>query len=242
MRFAVQPGEVADTGTRSWNIGSAFAFGVMLLANLVPLYGAIFEHWSVLNILLIYWAENVIVGVVTVLEMGTVSATSTSAAFTGIPVIVFFCVHYAFFTTGHGALIYSIFGHGQFPHGAIRHDYWHSFYEPFTPGHALFYPVLSICVARFNSFVSDFLGRGEYRAVSIGVLMLRPYGRVMLLHVVLLVGGFLAMLAGSPWVAVAVLVLTKTAIELALHGYMRRYGMAPQDRETQGAIRQLQQE
>ena len=234
MWFAAQPAEVADG--RSWDVGSAFTFGVMLLANLVPLYGAIFEHSSVLNILRIYWAENVIIGVITVLEMGTVSATSISGAVTGVPVIAFFCVHYGLFTTTHGALIRAIFDQGPFPHGAIRHDYWPSFFEPFTPGHALFYPVLSICVARFNSFVFDFLGGGEYRAVSIGILMLRPYGRVMILHVVLLLGGFLAVLAGSPWVAVAVLVLVKTAIEVALRGYTRRYAIARQDGETEGAL------
>jgi uncharacterized membrane protein YjjP (DUF1212 family) len=91
-------------------------------------------------------------------------------------------------------------------------------------------------VARFNSFVFDFLGGGEYRAVSIGILMLRPYGRVMTLHVVLLVGGFLAVLAGSPWVAVAILVLVKTAIEVALRGYTRRYAIARQEGETEGAL------
>ncbi len=42
---------------------------VIALVNLVPLYGALALGWSQAGILLIYWAETVIIGFYTVLKM-----------------------------------------------------------------------------------------------------------------------------------------------------------------------------
>jgi uncharacterized membrane protein AbrB (regulator of aidB expression) len=47
--------------------------------------------------------------------------------------------------------------------------------------------------------------------------MFRPYGRVMVLHVVILLGGFLVQLLGSPAPALALLVLLKTGLDLGAH-------------------------
>jgi len=42
---------------------------VLILANLVPLVGVLYFDWSVLDILLLYWTESVIIGLVNVLRM-----------------------------------------------------------------------------------------------------------------------------------------------------------------------------
>ena len=43
----------------------------LVLANLVPLAGVLYFDWSVLAILLLHWAESVVIGVVNVLRMAT---------------------------------------------------------------------------------------------------------------------------------------------------------------------------
>ncbi|HRQ88290.1 MAG TPA: DUF6498-containing protein, partial [Bacteroidia bacterium] len=41
----------------------------LVLANLIPLFGAIFWGWSVFEIVLLYWAENVVVGLYAILRI-----------------------------------------------------------------------------------------------------------------------------------------------------------------------------
>lgn len=42
---------------------------VLVLANLLPLGGALALDWQVFDVLLLYWTENVVIGVITVLRM-----------------------------------------------------------------------------------------------------------------------------------------------------------------------------
>jgi len=56
------------------------------------------------------------------------------------------------------------------------------------------------------------------RALSpVPALMFRPYGRVMVLHVVILVGGFLVTKLGSPLIPLALVVVLKTGLDLSGH-------------------------
>ena len=46
---------------------------------------------------------------------------------------------------------------------------------------------------------------------------MQPYQRVILLHVTVLAGGFVVMLLGQPLLALVLLVLLKTAVDLRAH-------------------------
>ena len=67
------------------------------------------------------------------------------------------------------------------------------------------------------SFAWNYLHRGEFRGASPKALMARPYGRVMVLHMVIIVGGFGALALGSPLWALLLLVILKTALDLRAH-------------------------
>jgi hypothetical protein len=204
------------------------ALCLLLAGNLLPLYGALFGGWSVLSILQVYWAENVIVGVLTVLEMFTVAAAGGSVwrALGALPSVVFFCVHYGMFTFVHGIFIYAIFGSGPFAHAQIHQADLQQLYLPFLPGHPLFYAAVSILLAHLNALRANFIGAGEYRTIGIPQLMFRPYGRVALLHVVLLLGGLLAQQTGSNIAALALLVLIKTGSDLMLYRHYHAAAVA----------------
>ncbi len=202
------------------------ALCLLLAGNLLPLYGALFGGWSVLSILQVYWAENVIVGVLTVFEMFTVAAAGGALwrALGALPSVVFFCVHYGMFTFVHGIFIYALFGSGPFAHARVSHNSdLQQLYLPFLPGQPLFFAAVAILLAHLNAFRANFIGAGEYRTLSIQKVMFHPYGRVVLLHVVLLLGGFLAQRTGSNIAVLALLVTIKTASDLVLY---RRYRAA----------------
>ncbi|MDH3417747.1 MAG: DUF6498-containing protein, partial [Gammaproteobacteria bacterium] len=42
---------------------------VLIVANLVPLFGVLFLGWRVFDVIILYWAENVVIGVINVLRM-----------------------------------------------------------------------------------------------------------------------------------------------------------------------------
>ncbi|NIA27398.1 MAG: hypothetical protein GWP02_05020 [Desulfobulbaceae bacterium] len=44
---------------------------ILILANLVPLAGVLFLGWRVFDVIILYWAENVVIGVINVLRMIT---------------------------------------------------------------------------------------------------------------------------------------------------------------------------
>jgi len=52
---------------------------------------------------------------------------------------------------------------------------------------------------------------GEYQRASLNALMAQPYGRVVVLHLTVLFGGWVVMLLGSPLFALVLLVVLKTA-------------------------------
>jgi hypothetical protein len=216
-------------------VGIDPALCLLLAGNLLPLYGALFGGWSVLSILQVYWAENVIVGVMTVLELLTVGLAGGSAwrALGTLPMVAFFCVHYGIFTFVHGIFIYAIFGSGPFAHARVVHPgELQQLYLPFLPGQPLFYAAVTILLAHLNAFRANFIGAGEYRTLSERQLIARPYGRVALLHVVLLLGGLLAQRTGSNIAALALLVLIKTASELVLYRRHRAAAAARADAAT----------
>ena len=47
--------------------------------------------------------------------------------------------------------------------------------------------------------------------------MLRPYGRVVAMHLTILFGALLTQLTGQHWVTLAILVLLKMAVDLRAH-------------------------
>ncbi len=67
------------------------------------------------------------------------------------------------------------------------------------------------------SFFVNFLGKEEYLTVSPDRQMTEPYSRVVVVHVTILAGGFLADSLGAPLAALILLVLLKTVMDLLAH-------------------------
>jgi uncharacterized protein DUF6498 len=185
---------------------------ILVAANLVPLAGVLFFGWTVFATLLLFWAENVIVGVFNVLRMLT--ATPQSAAMWAVKLfmIPFFTFHYGMFVFVHGVFVLQLFGgvHVRgFPTAAM-------FYQAIQAA-GIAPAAWGLALSHGVSFAFNYIGAGQYRTVLVPQLMVRPYGRVMVMHVVILVGGFLVQLLGSPVIALALLVVLKTALDLRAH-------------------------
>ena len=174
---------------------------LLVAANGVPLIGAAAFGWSVYDILMLYWAENVIVGVINVARMVISRSGANTPQFGNlgdVNLIPFFAVHYGMFCYGH----YTFIQH-SFPT------------EPWFSN--LWIGVAALAVSHSWSFVTNFVGAGEYRRTTRRKLMQRPYGRVLVMQITVILGAFLMAQFGDPIWMLAVLVVIKTAIDWSAH-------------------------
>lgn len=75
-------------------------------------------------------------------------------------------------------------------------------------------PVAGVLVSHGASFVTDYLASGKYRRVGVNDLMLQPYGRVVVLHLTIIVGAFLAMLVGPSQLVLLLFVVIKISVDV----------------------------
>ena len=179
----------------------------LILANLVPLAGVLWLDWRVFDVLILYWAENVVIGAVNILRMLTIA---DSSRFFLVP---FFALHYGIFCFGHYTAVVGLFGGElQGPDGGL-------FAIPFSTAwrSPLWIGVAAIAVSHLLSFYFNFLGAREYQRTTSRQLMQRPYGRIVVLHVTVIAGGLLVTTLGDPAWMLLVLIIMKTVIDLRMH-------------------------
>jgi len=193
-----------------WN-SSATA---LVLANLVPLAGVVFLDWDVFVIVFLFWLENVVVGFFNLLRMLWVERGAEPFPLAKLFVMPFFLVHYGMFTAIHGVFVLVLFG-GMAQQGAgfptVR-----TVLDLVTRYH-LWIPVLALVASHGYSFVTNYVARQEYRRVTLQQLMQQPYSRVVVLHLTILLGGFLVMALRLPVVGAFLLVVLKIGVDLRAH-------------------------
>ncbi len=176
---------------------------ILIAANLVPLYGVLFMGWRVFPLLFLYWFENVIIGIFNVLKMLTCQPGDPETRITKIAVIPFFCVHYGLFTLVHGIFIFALFG-GDAGVQALWSE-------------GVGWAVLDLFVSHGISFAVNYIKGGEYKRTSLNKLMQEPYGRVVIMHLTIIGGGFLMTVLQSPVAGLIMLVLIKIVLDLRAH-------------------------
>ncbi len=201
---------------------SAAAVALLIAFNLLPLVGVLVWGWNVQSLLVLYWLENGIIGLLAIPRILRAEGSpappgvtvkvgsSTASKFVLVP---FFLLHYGIFWTVHGAFVFmlplflSIRGmiDGGAPATAVVR--WDS----------IGLAALGLAISHGASFVLNYLGRREYLTTSPAAQMTAPYGRVVVLHVTILAGVFVSIALGTPIGALVVLVVLKTVVDLAAH-------------------------
>jgi hypothetical protein len=51
----------------------------LILANLIPLFGVLFAGWQVFDVVMVFWVENVIIGLINLLKMRYLDNTNLTA-------------------------------------------------------------------------------------------------------------------------------------------------------------------
>lgn len=181
----------------------------LIIANLVPLAGVLLLGWHVFDILMLYWVENVVIGVINVMRMAACRGREKGF------LLPFFAVHYGLFCFGHLAAVTGLFSESfgttnawQYFFGGTLDEVWRS---------SLWLAIGAIAASHLFSFFSNFIAGGEYLRTSARELMQRPYGRIVVLHVAIIIGAALIQWLRSPVMMLVVLIAAKIALDLWLH-------------------------
>lgn len=172
---------------------------LLVAANLVPLLGVIFLGWSVASVLVVYWVESVVIGI---LNLPRILATDGSMG-GKIFICGFFTVHYGMFAVGHAVFLGSLFDAGPV-------------FAQLLEFGGLFWTALGL---GFSHLISLFmrLSRREFAGKTANKQMSEPYGRVMVMHAVVLLGGIGLQIFGEPMLAILLLIILKTGLDIAAH-------------------------
>ncbi len=185
---------------------------VLVAAHLLPLYGVLFWSWEVFPLLALFWMENAIIGVLNATRMLALDPGNAALWAGKLFMVPFFCFHYGMFTTIHGLFVFSMFG--KYPVDGLY------VLAPAARAVAdwnLWLPLGALAASHAFSFFWNFVHRGEYLRAGLQEQMMKPYGRVVVLHLAILLGGAAAMALGSPLWALLVLLGVKIAVDLSAH-------------------------
>lgn len=174
----------------------------LAFTNIVPLIGVLFFDWSLFAILFYYWLENGIIGFFNVWKMIIGSFRQKNQI--GFILVPFFCVHFGGFMFGHFFMLTGFF---------IERD---PIFERFDgPSWFLFWLVVVNMLPIFFGYLLAFIDfvKNKSATARLDFLFFSPYPRIMVMHITLLVGGFLIMALHQPAVALLILILVKSCME-----------------------------
>ncbi len=217
---------------------------VLILANLIPLAGVLLFQWDILAILLLYWAESVIIGYINVIKMIfcrtdnvlhsalpqlagqpvpeelSNSIPKMSVSESKLTLILVFILQYGFFCFVHLTVVVEIFSDTSIRQGAASSlvGLWQT---------SFWIAVIGIAGSHLYSFFMNYIGGEEFKRASLSLLMRRPYDRIIAMELATIFGGALVLSLGRPLPMLLILIAAKTVLDMRLHEKERGKLAAP---------------
>jgi uncharacterized protein DUF6498 len=193
---------------------------IALLINLVPAASVVVFGWSAFTLLLLYWMENLIIGAINVLKIGIAAgSTGGEAPKVSIFLIPFFIFHYGLFCAIHGLFIYALFADRAAMAVSPENDLLalpSVVLARLSTDRFLAYNAALLAAYHVFSFLIFWIGKGAWRQAEPFSQMFEPYGRVVVVHLTILIAGMPVVLLGQPLIAVMILALIKTGMEVGV--------------------------
>jgi hypothetical protein len=197
----------------------------LVLGNFYSIYLAFAQDWPLGEILWIYWAQSVIIGISNYIRMMSLKEFTTGGMQAGgkpVPetpegkrmTANFFAIHFGLFH-----FVYAVFLYAQMP------------LDDIPPGDIL---LLGTCVGAFalsHGFSLVHNGNKDFRAKKpdIGLLLFYPYLRIVPMHLVIIFGTMITMLLGDMGesIVIVLFMLMKTVADGLMHMAERFIFQAP---------------
>lgn len=181
---------------------------VSLGVDLLPILAVFAFGWSATPLVALYWLENLVIGAFTIFRMIATAIASVISLAMALFMVPFFFFHYGMFCFVHGVFL-RLFAGGEGggdnlePISLIR---WALGTAP-----EMLWFVAAIAGVSLLYYVFDFLGRGEYKTSNPQLEMFSPYGRIVTLHIAIILGAGVAFTLNEPLAGVLLLIFIRVA-------------------------------
>ena len=180
-------------------------------------YGVLVLGWSVFVVIALFWFENVVIGVLNVAKMLISGARIGGAGvIAALALATFFSLHYGMFTVGHGVFVVMLFGQaelggsgqlsGLFAPLARMLDY-------LIADRDGWFAAVGITLLQGAAFFR-WWGTTRVEPALLPALMFAPYGRIVILHVTVIVSGILVAMLKLPVLGALLLVVLKLVFDI----------------------------
>ena len=197
----------------------------VLASNLIPVIGVTLYGWAALPLLVFYWIENVVIGGFNILKILVSGFTKSRAlAIAAVFLSAFFVFHYGLFTFVHGIFVFAMLSwSGEAQAGldpnAAPDDVLTNVTALVNADSDLYWSVVALVAVQTGWFVFHWLLFGHWRTASPITQMYEPYGRIFVLHMTIMAATLPVIILGEPMLAVLILAVLKSVMELGLSGF-----------------------
>jgi hypothetical protein len=204
---------------------------IVLISNLIPLAGVLFWSWNTFVLLMLYWAETVVIAfwaLMRVLIGGDFAKNFFGEVFGRLFMFAFFLVHSCGFMLGHFIFLWAFYSGKPGLNLQLSEDFFRTMPSEFWNGivlaNGLLIPLAISFVGRGIAFVTDMaklplwkrlVDQDSVEARSAGALVGGLYTRIVILHLVILAGAALAQKYGA-LAPLLLLVVAKTVVDIWL--------------------------
>ena len=183
----------------------------LALSNIAPLVGVLLGYWSAFDVIFLYWFENIIIGLFTVCRMTIRPDNSAVFAIGGLFTAGFFCLHYGFFTYGHGMFVASFFEDQLLSGSSATDGSLLYVVEHMLSNQGIQLTLAAMFIAHLAEFI---IAYREKNIDSIPAEMFKPYKRIIVLHIAIIFGGFIAMTLDNTLGVALVMIALKVFFDL----------------------------
>ncbi len=182
----------------------------IIALNTMPVLGVLFFNWHIFELIVLYWAENVVIGVITFLKFIVRPYEHRIELVLPLFFAPFFLVHYGGFTAAHGVFVFAMFGEDWAASTGLQE---HRLAWELLVNRGLVFALLGLMLLHAQEWRRDIQKRG-LGADAVFALMTAPYRRIIVLHLTIIGSGFLFMELGEPVAALLLLVALKTGFDV----------------------------
>jgi hypothetical protein len=186
----------------------------ILIASLIPLFGVFFLRWDLLTALLVFWFDNLLIGLIAGVRIAMSSPHSTNPA-SGHAIWLF---AYMAFTLFQAPFMFA-FGDIARHEAGLPTPRHMSGWIPLLPWAQLAVAAAAVMASRLFELYADFIKPRAYLDGDADRHV--PGGRMMAMHLGLLVAFGAMLITGAPVAGFAVLVAIKLSLDLS--AYMEHY-------------------
>ncbi len=178
--------------------------------DLIPVFAVLTLGWGAVALVMLYWLENLVLGLVTLARMFATGARGGVAGVSGtLFLAAFFTFHYGMFCFVHGEFLNMFAAMSEPEHFSTDfHGPLALVNSALSAAPRMTFFVGLILAWQIFLFLWDFIRRGEFKESGPHQEMFKPYGRIIVLHFAIFAGAAAMVWLGQPmWGVLGLIVL-----------------------------------